>query len=146
MSSIAGSKPALHGMLSLAADMRFNDGVLLIEFAESNRFPRQQVEQPENLKSIRELARQQFGGAVTVTIGSAPDPAPRPEPEPEPAASPPPPANEGTRASAEAIPDSGNGEPPKVDEPLIQKALDLFGGKIVSVEPPEEDAGSEPPA
>ena len=35
---------------------------------------------------------------------------------------------------------------PAAAEPLIQKALDLFGGKIISVEPPDNAAGTGSPA
>jgi len=148
MAAIATAKPALHGMLSLAATVRCTDGELHIDFAEKDRFPRQQIEQPENMKHIKELARHQFGGEVSVTIGSVPDPAPpaEQEPSPAPAVSPPRPAAKAPDTAAEKPADPGNGEPSTVDEPLIQKALDLFGGKIVSVDPPEDDAGTEPPA
>jgi len=138
LSAVSRSKPSLHGMLALAARTRFADGELLIEFAEKNRFPREHIGQPENMKAIRELARHQFGPKVAVRVESiadedAADTAPVPAP--------PPVARAETTAPAQPETDQ-----PAVEDPLIQKALDLFGGKIISVEPPEKDAGTESPA
>ena len=146
LSAMSRSKPSLHGMLALAARIRFVDGELLIEFAQKDRFPQEHISQPENMKAIRELARHQFGRKAAVRVESitdadAADAAPDSEAEVAQAAPVPdlPPA---ARIET-AVPPQPKTDQPVVEEPLIQKALDLFGGKIIAVEPPEKDAGTE---
>jgi DNA polymerase-3 subunit gamma/tau len=147
LSAIQKSKPALHGMLGLASGIRFTDGELVIEFAENRQFQMEQVGRSENMKSVRELARHQFGKQTVVRLEQVAGPASAAEPEPAPPSAPPPeppPAQavpEPAAAPSPAARDNERGAPPTVDDPLIQKALDLFGGQIVSVEPP--DTGAE---
>ncbi len=145
LTAVAKSKPSLHGMMTLASRISFVDGELLIEYAEKNRFHQESICRPDNMKTIRELARHQFGRKVAVRVEAVDNPAVDAEPEPAsgppmptPAAEPPPAVKDRTEAPAPDL--------PTVDEPLIQKALDLFGGKIISVEPPDAAAGTESPA
>jgi DNA polymerase-3 subunit gamma/tau len=142
LSALAGSKPSLHGMLALAAGVHFADGELLIEFAEKDRFQQEHIGRPDNLKTIKELARHQFGPKVSIRVEAVANPAMAPEPETLSAPGPLPeePPNGRSEAAARA-PDQ-----PPVDDPLIQKALDLFGGEITSVETPDNAANSESPA
>ena len=150
LSAVAKSKPSLHGMLALAAGIHFADGELRIEFAEKNKFQQENIGRPDNMKTIRDLARHQFGRQTVVRLESVanpaadaepqaePTPAPQPKSRPAPAPEPPPAVMAETGA-----PDTDH---PAAAEPLIQKALDLFGGKIISVEPPDNAAGTGSPA
>ncbi len=139
LSALAGSKPSLHGMLSLAAGVHFADGELLIEYCEKDQFQQQHIGRSDNMKTIRELARHQFGRNVTIRVEAVANPAAAPEPETVSESAPLPerppvhePATNGRSEATAPAPDQ-----PTVNEPLIQKALDLFGGKITAVEPPE---------
>jgi len=145
LSAVQKSKPALHGMLGLATGIRFADGELVIAFADNHSFQQEQVGRPEHMKTVRELARHQFGKQTVVRLETVAAPEPANEPEP-PAAPPKQPAAPEPAPAAPHAPPAGNKQnPPEVDDPIVQKALDLFGGQIVSVDPPDQPAaGTEP--
>ena len=127
-SRLHATKPMLDAILDHASEVVFDGAQLRVSFAPSLDSVRRQVERPENLRALEEVAAGIAGGRVQVKISSVSAAAPPAMPasidEPEP-----PPVSIGTSRAGdrELLVESAK------KEPGVARLLAEFGAQIVDI-------------
>jgi len=117
-------------LLSTAGPQEFDGRQLVVVFPEANRWHWQQFENPENRKVVESAVTEALGPSVEVQLVLArSEPAAPPDPSP--------PSREAPSDDAPAMaPGQYRRELSQaMADPVVQRALEEFGGRIVKVEP-----------